>query len=51
MGIGKTGRHMQAVRWISGDSVRERKSGRQQQHTPCPGCARNEKYLEMTAIW
>lgn len=33
---------------------RERKSGRhqqQQQHTPCPGCVRNEKYLEMTAIW
>lgn len=31
----------------------ERKSGRhqQQRHTPCPGCARNEKYLEMTAIW
>lgn len=23
----------------------------QQQHTPCPVCVRNEKYLEMTAIW
>ena len=27
------------------------KRGEQQQHTPCPACVRNEKYLEMTAIW
>lgn len=34
-------------------SGRESRAGRQQQqqHTPCPGCLRNEKYLEMTAIW
>lgn len=43
-------------RWREGegDTQREGKSGRhqqQQEHTPCPGCVRNEKYLEMTAIW
>lgn len=33
----------------SGTIVREGRH--RQQHTPCPGCVRNERYLEMTAIW
>lgn len=39
---------------VGADVARKRRMKREEQrrqHTPCPACVRNEKYLEMTAIW